>query len=72
MSVNSFVVKKKGLLASTAKHGNVAGEGHGYLKSWLWWTGELFATEAGSGQRVLLMAAGMIMMVVGEILNFVA
>jgi len=39
---DSFVVKKKGLLASTAKHGNSAGEGHGYLKSWLWWTGASF------------------------------
>ncbi|RXK40813.1 hypothetical protein M231_01872 [Tremella mesenterica] len=49
----SFVVKKKGLLRATAKYGNGAGEGHGYLKSVLWWT-------------------GMIMMIVGEILNFVA
>ncbi|GMK56854.1 hypothetical protein CspeluHIS016_0306940 [Cutaneotrichosporon spelunceum] len=50
---SSFVVKKKGLLKSTAKAGNEAGEGHAYLKSPLWWT-------------------GMIMMIVGEILNFVA
>ncbi|KAJ9119426.1 hypothetical protein QFC24_005659 [Naganishia onofrii] len=35
----SFVVKKKGLLAATAKSGNVAGEGHAYLKNWLWWVG---------------------------------
>ncbi|CAK9787399.1 DUF803-domain-containing protein [Cutaneotrichosporon oleaginosum] len=49
----SFVIKKKGLLASTAKSGNEAGEGHAYLKSKMWWT-------------------GMIMMVIGEILNFVA
>ena len=71
MFVKSFVVKKKGLLASTAKHGNVAGEGHGYLKSWLWWTGELSVLDGG-GTSIRLMAAGMIMMVVGEILNFVA
>lgn len=49
----SFVVKKKGLLAATAKSGNVAGEGHAYLKNWLWWV-------------------GMIMMILGEICNFVA
>ncbi|WWC64817.1 uncharacterized protein I303_107431 [Kwoniella dejecticola CBS 10117] len=36
---SSFVIKKKGLLQSTEKYGNVAGEGHGYLKSWLWWVG---------------------------------
>ncbi|KAL1410836.1 hypothetical protein Q8F55_001779 [Vanrija albida] len=36
---SSFVVKKKGLLSSTAKSGNEAGEGHAYLKSPLWWTG---------------------------------
>lgn len=35
----SFVIKKKGLIASTAKHGNVVGEGHAYLKSVMWWTG---------------------------------
>ncbi|KAK3826635.1 MAG: magnesium transporter NIPA-domain-containing protein [Linnemannia elongata] len=46
---SSFVLKKKGLLRSSA----IAGEGHAYLKSKLWWT-------------------GMIMMIVGEILNFVA
>lgn len=39
MVVDSFVVKKKGLLFSTAKYGNTAGEGHAYLKSWLWWSG---------------------------------
>ena len=53
MLMVSFVVKKKGLIRATAKYGNATGEGHGYLKSWLWWT-------------------GMIMMVIGEILNFVA
>ncbi|WRT70009.1 uncharacterized protein IL334_007002 [Kwoniella shivajii] len=36
---SSFVIKKKGLIESTKKYGNVAGEGHGYLKSWLWWAG---------------------------------
>ncbi|KAK5799116.1 magnesium transporter NIPA-domain-containing protein [Linnemannia elongata] len=46
---SSFVLKKKGLLRSSA----VAGEGHAYLKSKLWWT-------------------GMVMMIFGEILNFVA
>ncbi|KAG0332034.1 hypothetical protein BG004_001415 [Podila humilis] len=45
----SYVLKKKGLLRSSA----IAGEGHAYLRSTLWWT-------------------GMIMMIVGEILNFVA
>jgi hypothetical protein len=35
----SFVIKKKGLIAATRKSGNVAGEGHAYLKSWLWWVG---------------------------------
>ncbi|SCV69854.1 BQ2448_1248 [Microbotryum intermedium] len=49
----SFVIKKKGLLASQQKSGNAAGEGHAYLKSWLWWT-------------------GMILMILGEVLNFVA
>ncbi|KAF9280598.1 hypothetical protein BGZ68_007124 [Mortierella alpina] len=45
----SFVVKKKGLLLSSA----IAGEGHAYLRSPLWWT-------------------GMVMMIVGEICNFIA
>ncbi|KAG0023022.1 hypothetical protein BGZ81_008284 [Podila clonocystis] len=45
----SFVLKKKGLLRSSA----IAGEGHAYLRSALWWT-------------------GMVMMIIGEILNFVA
>ncbi|KAF9581898.1 hypothetical protein BGW38_000918 [Lunasporangiospora selenospora] len=45
----SFVLKKKGLLRSSA----VAGEGHEYLRSPLWWT-------------------GMVMMIIGEICNFVA
>jgi len=36
---SSFVFKKKGLLQSQAKFGQQAGEGHAYLKSWLWWTG---------------------------------
>ncbi|WVO17108.1 hypothetical protein L204_104798 [Cryptococcus depauperatus] len=36
---SSFVIKKKGLLNSTAKYGNQAGEGHAYLKNWLWWLG---------------------------------
>ncbi|WVR09634.1 hypothetical protein IAU60_006707 [Kwoniella sp. DSM 27419] len=35
----SFVIKKKGLLSSTQKYGTVAGEGHAYLKSWMWWAG---------------------------------
>lgn len=46
-------MKKKGLIAATAKSGNAAGEGHAYLRNWLWWT-------------------GMIMMILGEICNFVA
>ncbi|KAF9968819.1 hypothetical protein BGZ70_005623 [Mortierella alpina] len=48
----SFVFKKKGLINCT-KHGMLAGEGHDYLKSVMWWT-------------------GMLMMVAGEICNFVA
>ncbi|GAA5867009.1 hypothetical protein JCM8547_008407 [Rhodosporidiobolus lusitaniae] len=36
---SSFILKKKGLLRATLKAGNVAGEGHPYLKSPLWWTG---------------------------------
>lgn len=35
----SFVVKKKGLLAANEKYSEVAGEGYGYLKNWMWWTG---------------------------------
>ncbi|KAG0056796.1 hypothetical protein BGZ83_003414 [Gryganskiella cystojenkinii] len=46
---SSFVLKKKGLLRSSA----IAGEGHAYLRSPLWWT-------------------GMVMMIIGEICNFVA
>ncbi len=33
------MIKKKGLIAATRKAGNTAGEGHGYLKNWIWWTG---------------------------------
>lgn len=46
MSANgfSFVVKKLGLIRATKKYGNVAGEGHGYLKSWLWWTGMIMVS----------------------------
>lgn len=36
---SSFVLKKKGLLASQKQHGQKAGEGHAYLKSWMWWSG---------------------------------
>lgn len=36
---SSFVFKKKGLLESTEKSGGVAGEGYGYLKSTMWWSG---------------------------------
>ncbi|KAL0076075.1 magnesium transporter, partial [Phycomyces blakesleeanus] len=59
---SSFVFKKKGLLQSVEKavllfpytlQGGVAGEGYGYLKSFMWW-------------------AGMILMIVGELCNFVA
>ncbi|BFZ55608.1 hypothetical protein PYCC9005_002649 [Savitreella phatthalungensis] len=35
----SFVFKKKGLLAATAKSGLAAGEGHAYLRNWMWWLG---------------------------------
>ena len=37
--IDSFVIKKKGLLNATKKYGNTAGEGHAYLKNWIWWTG---------------------------------
>ncbi|KAK4048239.1 hypothetical protein OIV83_004944 [Microbotryomycetes sp. JL201] len=50
---SSFVIKKKGLLASQRKSTKAAGEGHEYLKNWIWWL-------------------GMILMVLGEVLNFVA
>lgn len=50
---SSFVFKKKGLLSSTEKSGGVAGEGHSYLKSPMWWT-------------------GMILMIIGELCNFIA
>jgi len=33
------VVKKKGLLNATKKSGGQAGEGHAYLKNWIWWLG---------------------------------
>ncbi|GAA5805220.1 magnesium transporter NIPA-domain-containing protein [Helicostylum pulchrum] len=36
---SSFVLKKKGLLQATEKSGGVAGEGYGYLKSPMWWSG---------------------------------
>ncbi|KAG0042768.1 hypothetical protein BGZ83_012205 [Gryganskiella cystojenkinii] len=49
---SSFVFKKKGLINCT-KNGMLAGEGHAYLKSTMWWT-------------------GMLMMVAGEVCNFVA
>ncbi|GAA5969865.1 hypothetical protein JCM21900_005547 [Sporobolomyces salmonicolor] len=35
----SFCLKKKGLIAAQQKAGGVAGEGHPYLRSWLWWSG---------------------------------
>ncbi|KAI9230149.1 MAG: magnesium transporter, partial [Piptocephalis tieghemiana] len=37
----SFIVKKKGLLNCMKKEGAVAGEGHEYLKSLMWWAGML-------------------------------
>lgn len=33
------VVKKKGLIQATKKSGGLAGEGHAYLRNWIWWTG---------------------------------
>jgi hypothetical protein len=39
---SSFVLKKKGLLRSST----IAGEGHAYLKSKLWWTGMIMSTYA--------------------------
>ncbi|ORY53913.1 DUF803-domain-containing protein [Rhizoclosmatium globosum] len=49
---SSFIFKKRGLLDTKAKHGEL-GDGHAYLKSPMWWT-------------------GMILMALGEVLNFVA
>lgn len=49
----SFVLKKMGLLKANEKYDEAAGEGYGYLKNALWWT-------------------GMILMIIGEICNFVA
>ncbi|KAI1345722.1 magnesium transporter NIPA-domain-containing protein [Xylaria sp. FL0043] len=49
----SFVLKKTGLLKANEKYQQAAGEGYGYLKNALWWS-------------------GMTLMILGEILNFVA
>ncbi|KAI1426388.1 magnesium transporter NIPA-domain-containing protein [Xylaria sp. FL1777] len=49
----SFVLKKIGLLKANEKYQQAAGEGYGYLKNALWWS-------------------GMSLMILGEILNFVA
>lgn len=35
----SFVLKKIGLLRANVKYNEEAGEGYGYLKNFLWWTG---------------------------------
>jgi magnesium transporter len=35
----SFVLKKKGLLKANDKYDEAAGEGYGYLKNALWWSG---------------------------------
>lgn len=35
----SFVVKKIGLLQANKKYNQQAGEGYGYLRNWVWWTG---------------------------------
>ena len=35
----SFVLKKTGLLKANAKYNEEAGEGYGYLKNAVWWTG---------------------------------
>ncbi|KAF9953950.1 hypothetical protein BGZ70_000052, partial [Mortierella alpina] len=55
----SFVVKKKGLLLSSA----IAGEGHAYLRSPLWWTGMVMSEFGLDGVAALI---------VGEICNFIA
>lgn len=39
---SSFVFKKKGLINCT-KNGMLAGEGHAYLKSTMWWSGMLMS-----------------------------
>jgi hypothetical protein len=39
----SFVIKKRGLLDANKEDGKRPGEGYGYLKSSLWWTGMLMS-----------------------------
>ena len=36
---SAFIIKKKGLLQSNLDYHTEAGEGHAYLKSWMWWAG---------------------------------
>ncbi len=38
----SFILKKKGLLQTNAL-GHRAGEGHAYLKNFMWWAGMIFS-----------------------------
>lgn len=47
----SFVVKKKGLLRAQSKSGAVAGEGHAYLKDWMWWLGVSCSRRWTGGRR---------------------
>jgi hypothetical protein len=68
----SFVVKKKGLLISTTKSGNLAGEGHAYLKSWVWWTGMTMMVVGTSTSASTSGRSCHCLMPTGEICNFVA
>ncbi|KAF9573941.1 hypothetical protein EC968_007769 [Mortierella alpina] len=71
----SFVVKKKGLLLSSA----IAGEGHAYLRSPLWWTGMVMSELKASAMLMLAMCdadetdeTDALPVIVGEICNFIA
>ncbi|KAG0175301.1 hypothetical protein DFQ28_001830 [Apophysomyces sp. BC1034] len=62
---SSFVLKKKGLLQSTERSGGIAGEGYGYLKSSMWWSG-MILSKGMKGESIDEDV------VVGELCNFVA
>ncbi|KAG1107177.1 hypothetical protein G6F42_016464 [Rhizopus arrhizus] len=64
---SSFVFKKKGLLQSTEKSGGVAGEGYGYLKSPMWWSG-MILTYAFT-QAILVTPLGALSVVLSAVLS---
>ncbi|KAI8065768.1 magnesium transporter NIPA-domain-containing protein [Gongronella butleri] len=59
---SSFVFKKKGLLDSNARSGDAAGEGYGYLKSPMWWTGMILMV-VGEGCNFVAYAFGPAIMI---------